>query len=123
MLVAEPRTEPWGQRTAVASDAARASPGGGDGVGLRRKLYQLLGGGRGAPPETSTEPVEIGYVPLWHSQILAMRLREDGFHAHAVDETRADPMGRIPLQPMAHIYVPKREAAAARDRLDELSAG
>ena len=80
-------------------------------MGLRRKLYSMLGGDRDAPPITSTEPYAIGYVPLWKSEMLATRLREDGFHAHAVGESRADPVGRIPLQPMAHIFVPRREAA------------
>ena len=91
-------------------------------MGWRRRLYRLLGGERPVPPVTSTEPVRIGYVPLWQSQILAMQLREHGFHAYAVDESRADPMGRIPLQPMAHIWAPECEAVAARARLDELSA-
>lgn len=91
-------------------------------MGLRRKLYEWLGGDQPAEPVTSTEPTEIGYVPLWQSQILAMQLREHGFHAYAVDESRADPMGRIPLQPMAHIWAPECEAVAARARLDELSA-
>ena len=92
-------------------------------MGLRRKLYELLGGDQPAEPVTSTEPTEIGYVPLWQSQILVTRLREEGFHAHAIDDVRIGPMGRIPVQPMSRIHVPAREAAPARARLDELSAG
>ncbi len=92
-------------------------------MGLRRKLYELLGGDQEPEPVTSTEPTEIGYVPMWRSQLLVTRLREEGFHAHAVDDVRIGPMGRIPLQPMSTIHVPAREAVAARARLDELSAG
>ena len=92
-----------------------------DRMGVRRKLYELLGGDSETPPVTSTEPTEIGYVPLWQSQILVTRLGEEGFHAHAIDDVRVGPLGRIPLQPMSTIHVPAREAAAARARLDELS--
>ncbi len=61
-------------------------------------------------------------MPLWQSQLLVTRLTEEGFHAHAIDDVRIGPMGRIPLQPMSTILVPAREAAAARTRLDEISA-
>lgn len=67
-------------------------------------------------------PTAIGYVPLWQSQLFVMRLREEGFHAHAIDDVRISPMGRIPVQPMSTIHVPACEAAAARGRLDEMSA-
>jgi hypothetical protein len=82
----------------------------------------MLGGDREAPPITSTEPFEIGYVPLWKSELLATRLREDGFHAQVVAESRSGPLGHIPLQPMARIFVPRNEAGEAQQRLDELSA-
>ncbi len=103
----------------VTSCAIAASAAGGHRVGLRRKLYQLLGGGEEPEPVTSTEPREIGYVPLWQSQILVTRLCEEGFHAYAIDDPRVGAMGAIPLQPMSTVYVAALEAAAARTRLDE----
>ena len=72
-------------------------------MGLRRKLFELLGGNQDPEPVTSTEPREIGYVPLWQSQILVTRLCEQGFRAHAIDDPRVGAMGAIPLQPMSTI--------------------
>lgn len=57
-------------------------------MGLRRKLFELLGGEQEPGPVTSTEPTEIGYVPLWQSQLLVTRLTGESFHAHAIDDVR-----------------------------------
>jgi len=61
-------------------------------------------------------------VPLALSELHASALRAAGFNAHAVPESRVGAIGSIPLQPMARILVPKREAADARILLDEISA-
>ena len=91
-------------------------------VGLKRRLYHLLGGDSDARREMSTEPFEIGCVPLWQSQILGLRLREEGFHAQVVDGQRADGAWLASPTNMARIYVAKCEAVAAQERLDELTA-
>lgn len=91
-------------------------------MGLRRKLYELLGGDQEPEPVTSTEPTEIGYVPLWRSHMLATLLCDEGFHAHVVEGIRSETAIRVSPSNMAHIYVPANEATAARARLDELTA-
>lgn len=90
------------------------------GMNLKRKLFRLLGGENEPLPELSDEPYEIGYVPLVLSELFASGLREAGFRATAVAETRVGPIGSIPLQPMARIYVPKKQAAQAQVLLDEM---
>jgi len=81
----------------------------------------MLGGENESLPEMSDEPYEIGYVPLVLSELFASGLREAGFRATAVAETRVGPIGSIPIQPMARIYVPKRQAAEAQPLLDDMA--
>ncbi len=90
-------------------------------MGIRKRMFTLLRGDTPSPAEDSGEPHEIGYVPLVLSELYASALREAGFHAHAIAETRVGPIGSISLQPMARIYVPKREVAEAQPMLDEMS--
>ena len=88
---------------------------------IKAKIVKLLGGDRPSPPEQSNEPYEIGYVALVLSELFASSLRESGFYATAVAETRFGPIGSIALQPMARIYVPKRQAPEAQLLLDEMT--
>jgi hypothetical protein len=83
-------------------------------VSLRDSLFRLLN--RGATTADENEPVEIGVVPLLRGPMLVTLLRDRGFDASGsetfsvVTDIRSD----------YRIFVPRREATAATDALDEL---
>jgi hypothetical protein len=79
-------------------------------VGLRNRLWLLLGGGKPDAIDMSGQPVEVGVVQLAVSEVCASRLRDAGLHPNVI----ADTYGKNPRGPMARIFVPSHEVIAAR---------
>jgi hypothetical protein len=80
-------------------------------MGLRSRVWSILGGGRPDETDPSDSPVEAGWLLLATSELCATKLREVGLHPSVVPDT----YGKNPRGPMARIFVPAHELAAARE--------
>lgn len=79
-------------------------------MGLRTRLWLMLGGRKAAPRDLSGEPVEAGLVQLAISEVCVARLKDSGLHPNVVPDT----YGKNPRGAMARIFVPADELVDAR---------
>ena len=83
-------------------------------MGLRARLWLMLGGGKADSADLSGEPVEAGLVQLAISEVCVARLKDAGLHPQVVQDT----YGKNPRGAMARIFVPAGELVEARALID-----